>query len=308
MTEELRVVGRADEGRSLASPRQGVQHQVDEVGSLEADLLGRSVRVVDRLGAEVTLVVGDSPEPQSTRKVLLVELQIGVVARVAVLAAPYLERGPGVPEEGDGLAMATPRGDLIRKVGRPRLACRHRRGRLALDLPFEGKKLAVEEERLAGRDQMGIGDEVLERVRRQHFLDSRPDAALAPSVGSGRGRPFVPRAVRALRQPDTPGWAAEMPAVGLDGGPELEVDRFVPRQQGQIPVGRRAGDDLHVARPLEVGEGAGNIPPDPPVHLPHPLEELLPEVGEADDLLLAGAREVLPRLGAGAPDVIVVKR
>src|SRR5207249_5803961 len=141
VTEELRVVGRADEGRSLASPRQGVQHQVDEVGSLEADLLGRSVRVVDRLGAEVTLVVGDSPEPQSALKVLLVELQIGVVARVAVLAAPYLERGPGVPEEGDGLAMATPRGDLIRKVGRPRLACRHRRGRLALDLPFEGKKL-----------------------------------------------------------------------------------------------------------------------------------------------------------------------
>jgi len=59
-------------------------------------------------------------------------------------------------------------------------------------------------------------------------------------------------------------------------------------------VGGRARDDLDVPRPLQIGEGAGNIPADSPVHLPHPLEELLPEVGEADNLLLARAREVLP--------------
>ena len=99
-----------------------------------------------------------------------------------------------------------------------------------------------------------------------------------------------------------------MPAVGLDGGAELQLDRLVPPQQRQIAVGRRAGDDLDVPGPLEVGEGAGDIPPDSAVHFPHPLEELVPEVGEVDDFLLARAREVLPRLRAGAPDVIVVKR
>jgi len=65
---------------------------------------------------------------------------------------------------------------------------------------------------------------------------------------------------------------------------------------------------MDVPGPLEVGEGAGDIPPDSAVHFPHPLEELVPEVSEADDFLLARAREVLPRLRAGAPDVIVVKR
>jgi hypothetical protein len=99
-----------------------------------------------------------------------------------------------------------------------------------------------------------------------------------------------------------------MPAVGLDGGPKLQVDRFVPREQRQVAVGRRAGNDLHVAGPLQIGEGAGNIPPDSPVHFPHALEELFPEVGQPDDFLLTDLREVLPRLGAGAPDVIVVKR
>ena len=155
---------------------------------------------------------------------------------------------------------------------------------------------------------MGVGDEVLEPVHRQHLLDAGPDAALAPAVGPGWGCPFVPGAVGALRQPDAPRRAAEMPPVGLDGGPELKVDRLIPPQQGQIAVGRGAGDDLHVAPALQVGEGAGNIPADPPVHLPHPLEELFPEVGETDNLLLARAREVLPRFGASAPNVIVVKR
>src|SRR2546425_4879337 len=39
-------------------------------------------------------------------------------------------------------------------------------------------------------------------------------------------------------------------------------------------------------RSLEIGERPGDVAADPTVHLPHSLEELLPEVREADDLLL----------------------
>jgi len=73
-------------------------------------------------------------------------------------------------------------------------------------------------------------------------------------------------------------------------------------------VGRRAGDDLHVATPLEVREGARDVAPDPPMHLPHPLEEFLPEVSQAYDFLLALAREVLAGFDARAPGVVMVKR
>src|SRR2546422_7816092 len=97
----------------------------------------------------------------------------------------------------------------------------------------------------------------------------------------------------AFREPDAAGRAPEVPAVRLDRGAELQVDRLVAREQRQVAVGRRAGDDLHVARPLEIGEGPGDVAADPTVHLPHPLEERLPEVGEADNLLLALAGELL---------------
>src|SRR2546425_9586568 len=61
-------------------------------------------------------------------------------------------------------------------------------------------------------------------------------------------------------------------------------------------------------RSLEIGERPGDVAADPTVHLPHSLEELLPEVREAYDLLLALAREVLARFGTRTPGVVVVKR
>src|SRR5947209_18449869 len=56
--------------------------------------------------------------------------------------------------------------------------------------------------------------------------------------------------------------------VRLDGGAELEMDRLVAREQRQVPVGRRAGEDLDVALALEVAERAGQIATDPPVEHP----------------------------------------
>src|SRR5215831_16117133 len=134
---------------------------------------------------------------------------------------------------------------------------------------------------------------------------SRPWAA---SISSIPGRIRRSRPIGAFRQPDTVRGPPEVAAVRLDGGAQLQVDRLVPRQEWQVAVGRRAGDDLDVAAPLEIGEGARDVAANPAVHLPHPLEEFLPEVGQAYDFLLALAGEVHAGFGARAPGVVMVKR
>jgi hypothetical protein len=88
--------------------RQGVLDQVDEVGRLQANLLGGDLGVVHRLGAEVSLVVGDPPKSQAPWEMLLVKLQVRVLAGIPVLAAPHLQSGPRVAEERDRLPLAAP--------------------------------------------------------------------------------------------------------------------------------------------------------------------------------------------------------
>src|SRR5262249_61838105 len=114
--------------------------------------------------------------------------------------------------------------------------------------------------------------------------------------------------LRALGQPDPPRGRAEVTTVRLDGGAELEVDRLVAREQRQIPVGGRAGDDLDMTLALEIAERAGQVAADPAVQLPHPLVEFFPEVSELDDLVVAVAREVLAALFARALDVFAIER
>src|SRR5262245_47643058 len=155
---------------------------------------------------------------------------------------------------------------------------------------------------------MSVGHEILEAVGRQHLLDAGPHPPVAAAVAAGRRGPLVPRPIGAFRQPDTAGGTPEVAPVRLDRGAQLQVDRLVSPQEWQITVRCRAGDDLYVAAPLEIGKGARDVAPNPAVHLPHPLEEFLPEVGQAYDFLLALAREVLAGFGARAPGVVMVKR
>jgi len=63
VTEELRVVGRADERWALGGGRgERGRHELDEVTGLEADLLDGERRVILELAAEVAGVVRDAPE------------------------------------------------------------------------------------------------------------------------------------------------------------------------------------------------------------------------------------------------------
>src|SRR3989449_2893465 len=71
--------------------------------------------------SQAALAVGDAPEAQAAREVLLVELEIGVLAGITLVAAPHLQRRLGIADEGDGRAVAAARGDAVRRVGRARL-------------------------------------------------------------------------------------------------------------------------------------------------------------------------------------------
>src|SRR5262249_46905390 len=164
--------------------------------------------------------------------------------------------------------------------------------------------VAIEEGRCRRRDQMRIGDEVLEAVRCQHFLDARSHLPALAVLVAGWRRPLVARAVRALGQPDSARGHAEVALVRLDCGTELEVDRLVAREERKIPVRRGAGEDFDVSVALEIAEGARDVTRDSSMQLPHPLVEFLPEMGELDDLVLALSGEMLPALRARALHVL----
>ena len=308
VAEELRVVGRAhDGGPGRARLAERRLHELDEVPRLERHLLRGHVGVVDLLAAEVAGVVGDAPEAQAAGEVLLVELEICCVPGVAVLAAPDLERRLRVAEERHRAAGAAARRHAVGQVRRAPPGPGHGRGGLARP-QAERHEVAVEEDGVARGDQVGVGDEILEPLAREHLLQAGPYPPDAPAVAPGRRRPLVTRPVGALREPDATRRPAKVAAVRLDGGAELEPDRFVAPEQRQVAVRGRAGDDLDVPGAPELGEGAGDVAADPAVHFPHPLVEFLPERGEPEDLLLARAPELLARIHAGAPHVLVVKR
>ena len=117
---------------------------------------------------------------------------------------------------------------------------------------------------------MRIGDEVLEPVGGEHLLQPGAQPAVAAAVPPGGRRPLVARTVRALGQPDAARREAEVAAVRLDRGPELQVDRLVAREQGEVAVGGRAGDDLDVPVPLQLGERARDVAADPAVQYAEP--------------------------------------
>ena len=308
VAEELGVVGRGHDRLTVdAFAGEGVGDQLHEVIGVRLHLFHRGPRLVHLLLSEIAARVRDAPEPEAAGEVLLVEFEIVVLTGIAVLAAPDLHSGLRIAEERHRRAGAPARGDPRRQIEGSRLLGRLAfvRQRLRAER-LERQIVPVEEEGQAAGDQVRVRDEVFEAVLRQQLLDPGPHPPRA--VSSGRRRPLVPRPVRAFRQPDAARRPGEVTEVRLDGGAELEVNRFVTREEGEVPMSGGARDDLHVAPALELGERPGNVAPDAAMELPHPLVELLPEVRQLHDVPLAFAHGVLAGVDARAADVVVVKR
>src|SRR6266704_2947386 len=82
--------------------------------------LERGRRLVWALGAEVYVPTAHPPQLEAARPADLVELEVRFVARVAVVPAPDLRGGAGVPYERRDLAARATTGDPIRAIGRAR--------------------------------------------------------------------------------------------------------------------------------------------------------------------------------------------
>ena len=243
---------------------------------------------------------------EAAREVLLVELEVARTHRGSRAHGST----PGRCSADRGRTPPPDRCLRARQPGRARRATAPRRTAWpppARPAFLQGDVVSIEEHRLARRRPGG-------RRRRSTRGRGPPASPRCRAACAGRGhcrgrsgasiRNEADRRIPAARCRAGP---PEVAAVRLDRRAELQVDRLVARQERQVAVRRRAGDDLHVAGPLEVGERAGDVAADPPVHLPHALEEFLPEVGQAYDLLLALAGEVLAGFGARAPGVVMVK-
>ena len=237
---------------------------------------------------------------------LLVELEVRVVAGIALLAAPHLQRRLGIAEEGDRRPRAAARGDAVRLIRGQRLVTA-RLGHQGVELRLAWHVVAVKEDGRGRRHEVRVGDEIFEIVLGEHLFDARAEPPVA-AILAGGGRPFVARPVGALGQPDAARGGAEVPLVRLDRGAELHADRFVAREERQVAVRRRAGDDLDVAAALQLGERPGYVAADAPVELPHALVELLPEPRELDDVVVPLTHEVRAAVDARAAYVLVVER
>src|SRR5439155_18291394 len=170
----------------------------------------------------------------------LVELEVPLVAGVALVAAPDLHRGAGIPHQGGHAALRPRRRHPISLVGRPnRRGCGFRRGLVPLRVePLRAQRdLGVHPERCAGPGEMRVGEEISETGSRQMVLDGTPFAG--------------PRPIGALRQPAAHRIPAEQPPVLAPPYGELQLHALVAGEQWEIAVCRRRADDLQMPIVLE---------------------------------------------------------
>ena len=269
----------------------------------------RPLRVVQRLGPDVGLVLRDPPVAQAERLLLLhdellVELQVPFVARIPVLAAPDLmPRRRVAPENSKHWVF-----QLARRVHQVRVI---RRVRPVFDLDglllellvqlFERPELvSVDAQRLAPVQQAPLHEEVGDAVLGQKLVHAFAEDGFVRHVRHGhRGRPLVAGPVGALGQPVAARSPPEMALVRLNARLHLRLQTRILRQQGRIAVCRAAGDDLNMPRVLKRPERADDVPPvlalkagqPPPV-------PVLPVAGEIGHVVVALAPEQrLVRLG-----------
>src|SRR5512134_3012211 len=119
VAEQFRIERRDDDAAGRAGPAAGDPgEQAGEMGRVAGGPVSRHWGLVGTLVPEVRPGSGDPPELEATRPADLVELQVPLVARVPLLAAPYLERGAGIPDQGGDRRHPTVGCDAVRPVRR----------------------------------------------------------------------------------------------------------------------------------------------------------------------------------------------
>src|SRR5438105_12042562 len=215
--------------------------QVGEVRRVTLHTVERRVRLVRTLRSQVDVAAAHAPQLQAARPADLVELEVPLVARVALVAAPDLHRGAGIAyQRGDRAARGSTRslGDAICVVRRPR-RLRAAAGFRGVVVPLRVESLrperdvAVGAQRGAGAGEMRVGEKVAEPGVGEMLLDAAA-SSLAGAIG-------------ALRQPTPLRGDAEQTTVLLLAHRQLQPDALVTGQERQVAVRGRGSDDLQAA-------------------------------------------------------------
>src|SRR5438128_4587652 len=227
--------------------------------------LERGRWLVGALGAEVYAPAAHPPQLEAARPADLVELEVRFVARVAVVPAPDLRGGAGVPYERRDLAARATTGHPIRAIGRARCFAGAVEGGGNRVVPLRVEPLHAQgnvlvcAERAAGAGEMRVGEEEPEPGVREVLLG----AGASPPPPAQRGPPAA-RPIGALRQPATRRGRAEQATVFLPAHRQLQPDAFVAAEEGQVAVRRRRSDDLEPSLLLEAAERRDQVPVDRP--------------------------------------------
>src|SRR3989441_2137390 len=150
-----------------------------EVGGMLFRPLVRHRRLVGALPAQVHVRTAHAPQLQAAGPADLVELEVPLVARVALVPAPDLHRGARVAHQRRDRRLHAATGDPVRPVGRargPGATFGRGRGPRIVPLGVEPlraqRNLAVGAEWAARTREMRIGEEVAKPRVRQVLLDA----------------------------------------------------------------------------------------------------------------------------------------
>ena len=146
----------------------------------------------------------------------------------------------------------------------------------------------------AGLDKRSIDVEELQVALAERLFN--PDAVEA---GRSRGTvevgdgifPETRGVVAALGRPDPAGCFAEVPYVGVDGGPDLGADALIGAEERQEAVSRGGGDDTDQAGIVEVAKRLNEIAAQMPEVLERLREEPVPEAGNLGEVMFSALDE-----------------
>src|SRR5205085_10151977 len=273
MSEQLGVERRDDDSRAvLLLLLRDALEQVGEVRRVTLHTVERRVRLIRTLRAQVDVAAAHAPQLQTARPADLVEFEVPLVARVALVAAPDLHRGAGIAyQRGDRAARGSTRslGDAICVVRRPRRlrAAAGFRG-VVVPLCVESlrpeRNVAVHAERTAGTGEMRVGEKVTEPGVGEMLRDAAA-SSLAGAIG-------------ALGQPAPLRRHSEQTTVLLLADGQLQPDALVAGEEREVAVRGRGSDDLEAAPLLEAPKSGNQVLVDLPEQGLQPREPRPPEV------------------------------
>src|SRR5262245_57524719 len=217
---------------------QTLTEHLRKVGRMNAHLGKSPLWDVGLLVGQVGATVSDAPIAQTTVTLLLVELKVRGITRVATVVLPHT---------GGRLKVTGKDGGRLRSRRAPAVHPMHAAGRMAFVVWRALPELAR------------INNEIANARSCQNFVEGLSPPRAKSVYPCFRGCPVASRAVRAFGQPEPVWGPAEMAPMGRHADLNLRAYTIIETKQWEVGMSRRGGDHLEVFPILEAAEGTDNV-------------------------------------------------